>query len=155
MCIRDRWMPAYGPETRGGFANCTVVVSDEEIGSPVISHPRSIIVLNLPSLDRFEDFVKPNGVLVINTSLVNREARRTDIKIIKVPATEIATEVGDQRAANMVALGAFLEIKPIVSKESVIETFKKLFKSKPHLVPINVTALERGALAAREQMTAV
>ena len=148
------WMPAYGPETRGGFANCTVIISDQEIGSPVVSHPRSIVVLNRPSLDKFEDSVKPGGVLVVNTSLCDRDPKRTDLKIIKLPATEIATEIGDLRAANMVALGAFLELKPLVAKESVVETLKKLFASKPHVIPINEEALLRGGKIAREQMAA-
>ncbi len=145
------WMPAYGPETRGGFANCTVIVSDEEIGSPIVSHPRSIIVLNLPSLDKFEDAIVPGGTLVVNTSMVNREVRRKDIDVILVNATEIATELGDQRAANMVALGAFLEKKPLVKRESVIKTLKKIFATKPHVVPINEKALEQGASVARQQ----
>lgn len=146
------WMPAYGPETRGGFANCTVIVSDEEIGSPVISKPRSIIVMNLPSLDKFEDSVMPGGLLVVNTSLVNREPRRTDIEIIKIHATEIATQIGDQRAANMVALGALLEKKSLVKKESVIKSIQKIFGSKPHVVDINIKALDEGYKVAREQM---
>lgn len=148
------WMPAYGPETRGGFANCTVIVSDEEIGSPIVSHPSSIIVLNQPSLDKFEDSLVPGGLLIVNTSMVVREVRRKDIQVIKVNATEIATELGDQRAANMVALGAFLERKPLVKRESIIKTLKKLFAKKPHVVPINQKALEEGAKAASEQITA-
>jgi 2-oxoglutarate ferredoxin oxidoreductase subunit gamma len=148
------WMPAYGPETRGGFANCTVIVSDEEIGSPIISRPRSVIVLNLPSLDKFEDAVQPGGVLVINTSLVNRDARRTDISVVKVNATEIATHKGDQRAANMVALGAFLGKNPLVKRDSVVKIIQKIFGSKPHVVQVNIEALDDGYKAAREQIAA-
>lgn len=148
------WMPAYGPETRGGFANCTVIVSDSEIGSPVVFHPNSIIVMNLPSLDKFEDRVKPGGNLIVNTSLVNREVKRDDVRVIRVPATEIATEAGNQKAANMVALGAFLEVNPVVTTESVVETLKKIFANKPHVVPINEEALKRGAETARKQLAA-
>lgn len=148
------WMPAYGPETRGGFANCTVIISDEEIGSPVVSHPNSLIVLNMPSLNKFEDAVLPGGTLVVNTSLVNREPNRKDIKVIRVPATEIATSVGDIRAANMVALGAFLEAKQVVSKESIIETLKKIFETKPHIISINEEAFNRGCEIARQQLAA-
>jgi 2-oxoglutarate ferredoxin oxidoreductase subunit gamma len=151
---RVLWVPAYGPETRGGFANCTVIVSDDEIGSPIVSHPKSIIVLNLPSLDKFEDAVKPGGLLIVNSSLISREVRRTDIQVIKVNATDIATELGDLRAANMVALGTFLQVRPLVKFESVKKIFKKLFGSKPHLVPLNEKALERGAEVARTQMAA-
>ncbi len=149
------WMPAYGPETRGGFANCTVIISDQEIGSPVVSHPRSIIVMNKPSLDKFENAVKPNGVIVMNTSMCDREPERVDVTIIKVPATEVAAQLGEQRAANMVALGAFLEIKPVVSVESVIETLKKIFASKPKVIPINEKALKKGMEIAREQLQKV
>jgi len=146
------WMPAYGPETRGGFANCTVIISDEEIGSPIVSMPGSIIVLNLPSLDRFEDSIRPGGVLIVNTSMVNREVRRKDIDVIKVNATEIATRLGDQRAANIVCLGAFLEKKPLVRKESIIKVLKKIFASKSKAVPINEKALDEGYAAAQEQL---
>jgi 2-oxoglutarate ferredoxin oxidoreductase subunit gamma len=143
------WMPAYGPETRGGFANCTVIVSDEEIGSMVISHPKSVIVLNLPSLDKFEDAVVPGGVMVVNTSLVNREPRRNDIDVVHVPASDIANELGSARAANMVALGAFLAHRPIISIEAVKNTLKKVFANKPEVIPLNEKALDRGAEAAR------
>jgi 2-oxoglutarate ferredoxin oxidoreductase subunit gamma len=148
------WVPAYGPETRGGFANCTVIISDEEIGSPVIAHPKSIIVLNLPSLDKFENAVVPGGTLVVNTSLINREVKRKDINVIKVPATEIATECGNLKAANMVALGAFLEMKPLVSKESIMKSLNKLFSKKPHVVELNEKAFDRGREVARTNMAA-
>ena len=146
------WMPAYGPETRGGFANCTVVVSDMEIGSPIVSHPRSIIVMNLPSLNRFEDSVKPGGTLVVNTSMVNRDVKRKDIDVIFVPASEVATELGNLKAANMVALGAFLERKPIISFEAVKKTLQKVFANKQHVIPLNEKALKKGAEIAREQI---
>ena len=146
------WMPAYGPETRGGFANCTVIVSEDEIGSPVVSHPRSIIVMNLPSLDKFEDAVRPGGTLIVNTSLVNRKVKRKDIDVILVPATEKATELGTARAANMVALGAFLEKNPIISIDGIKKTLQKVFAKKKHVIPINEKALEAGAQIAREQM---
>jgi len=148
------WMPAYGPETRGGFANCTVVVSDIEIGSPIVSHPRSIIVMNLPSLNRFEDSVKSGGTLVVNTSMVNRDVKRKDIDVILVPATKIATELGNVKAANMVALGAFLERKPIISFDAVRETLQKVFANKRHVIPLNEKALKKGAEIAREQIKA-
>jgi 2-oxoglutarate ferredoxin oxidoreductase subunit gamma len=146
------WVPAYGPETRGGFANCTVIISDSEIGSPVVASPKSIIVLNRPSLDRFENSVQPGGTLVINTSMVNREVERTDINVVKVPATEVATELGSQMAANIVALGAFLEAKPIILTESVKRSLKKMFASKPEVAELNEKALDRGIEIVRKQM---
>ena len=97
----QQWMKAksildtsYGPEMRGGTANCTVIVADREIGSPVVSQPSCVVVMNLPSLDKFEDAVKPGGVLVVNSSLVTREPGRQDVTIVKVPATQIASELG-------------------------------------------------------------
>ena len=102
------WMPAYGPEMRGGTCNCTVVLSDRKIGSPISRRPHNLIALNLPSLDKFEDAVRPGGVIVINTSLVTRMPRRTDVTVIAVAANELAVQSGTAKAANMVALGALL-----------------------------------------------
>lgn len=146
------WVPAYGPETRGGFANCTVIVSDEEIGSPVVSHPKSIIVLNLPSLDKFEDVLLPGGTLVVNTSMVNREVKRKDINVILIPASEIAAELGNTVAANMVVLGAFLQKNPMVSIDGVKNALKILFAKKPHVIALNEKALDKGVEAAKEQV---
>jgi 2-oxoglutarate ferredoxin oxidoreductase subunit gamma len=148
------WVPAYGPETRGGFANCTVIVSDSEIGSPVVAKPKSIIVLNRPSLDRFENSVQPGGTLVVNTSMAHREVERTDINVVKVPATEIATELGSQMAANIVALGAFIEAKQFISVESVKKSLRKMFASKPEIVALNEKALDKGIEIIRKQMAA-
>ena len=102
------WMPAYGPEMRGGTCNCTVVLSDRPIGSPISKSPHGLIALNLPSLDKFEDAVRPGGVIVVNTSLINRLPQRTDVTVVAVPANEVAIECGSPKAANMVALGAYL-----------------------------------------------
>lgn len=144
------WMPAYGPETRGGFANCTVMVSDGEIYSPVTMNPDSLIIMNLPSLDKFENSVKTGGLLVVNTSLVNRDVKRTDIQVVSVPATEIATDLGDVRAANMVALGAYLGARPTVSFEAVETILSKVFKGKEKIIPLNKSALEKGAQYAKQ-----
>lgn len=139
------WIPSYGPEMRGGTANCTVVVSDREIGSPVVTRPSCVVAMNLPSLDKFEDRVKPGGVLVINSSMINREPRRTDITVIKVPATATATELGNQRVANMVALGAVVEATRVVSVEGLLETLrKKLPAHHQDLLPLNQKAIELG-----------
>jgi len=147
------WIPSYGPEMRGGSANCTVVISDQEIGSPMISTPNNLIIMNQPSLDKFEKELKPGGVLVLNTSMAtynsNDSTHRTDIRLIKVPATEIARELGNPKVANMVVLGAFLKVQPWVKKETVIEILKeKVLKEKTNLVQINIDALDRGEKAA-------
>jgi len=140
------WLPSYGPEQRGGTANVSVIVSDEEVGSPVISRPTVAIVLNKPSFDKFEPMVAPGGVLIINSSMVKQKTSRTDIRVIEVPASEIASELGEPMVANTVILGAVLEVTKAVSTESVIESLKKvLSERKQHLIPINKAALEKGA----------
>lgn len=140
------WMPAYGPETRGGFANCTVMVSDSDIYSPVTTEPTAMIVMNLPSLNKFERSVKEGGFLFVNKSLVNREVFRNDIDSICVPVTEIARDLGNVKAANMVALGGFIAKKPIVEFKTLIDCLPKVFKgTKEKLIPFNKEALLKGA----------
>lgn len=140
------WMPSYGPEMRGGTANCTVVLSDSEIGSPVVGNPDCVIAMNLPSLDKFELMLKPGGLLIINTSLVNRKPERSDVTIIEVPANEIAGKLGNDKIANMVTLGAFLGYTNAVSMDSIIESLRKVLPTYRHnLIPINQEALLEGS----------
>ena len=139
------WMPAYGPETRGGFANCTVMVSDNEIYSPITNSPSSVIVMNLPSLDKFERSVKAEGLIVVNQSLVNRDVFRGDIEKVVIPATQIATDLGNLKAANMVALGAYIQKRGTVKFETMINLLPKIFKGKEKLIPLNEKALNAGA----------
>ena len=138
------WLPSYGPEMRGGTCNCTVVMSDRPIGSPISKRPHALIVLNLPSLDKFEDSVRPGGIIVVNTSLINRLPRRTDVTVVPVASNEIAIELGNAKAANMVALGAFVGASGLVARESVAEVLKESFAARPKLVAINEQALARG-----------
>jgi 2-oxoglutarate ferredoxin oxidoreductase subunit gamma len=138
------WMPAYGPEMRGGTCNCTVVISEKPIGSPMSKHPHGLIALNLPSLDKFEDTVRKDGVVVINTSLINRKVKRTDVKVIEVAANEVAIECGSAKAANMVALGAFLGATKIAELDQVKEIINEAFASKPKLIEVNHKALAAG-----------
>jgi 2-oxoglutarate ferredoxin oxidoreductase subunit gamma len=140
------WIPSYGPEMRGGTANCTVVVSDEEIGSPTVKHPKAVLALNLPSLDKYENMIAPGGCLVVNESMVNRKPERTDIRVVLLPANEIAREIGNERATNMVMLGALLanmDILPIEALEKALKnhTAQRLQK----FVEMNIQALRRGA----------
>ena len=140
------WIPSYGPEMRGGTANCTVVVSDEEIGSPTVKHPKAVLALNLPSLDKYEDMIAPGGCLVVNESMVNRKPTRTDIRVVILPANEIARAIGNERATNMVMLGALLanmDILPIEALEKALKnhTAQRLQK----FVEMNIQALRRGA----------
>lgn len=137
-------MPAYGPEMRGGTCNCTVVLSDRPIGSPISKSPHGLIALNLPSLDKFEDAVRPGGVVVVNTSLINRLPRRQDVTVVAAPANEIAIECGSAKAANMVALGAYLGAAGVAPLEQVKAIVAESFAAKPALVAVNHAALSRG-----------
>lgn len=145
------WIPSYGPEMRGGTANCTVVVSSEEIGSPVIPHPCAVIVMNNPSLEAFEPKLESNGLLVLSSSLVNRPLVRKDIRTIAVPASEIAKSVGTERSANMVMLGAYVSVTKVVTGKSIVEGLKELFGNKIDLFEANVRAFEEGMKFADRQ----
>ena len=138
------WMPSYGPEMRGGTCNCTVVISDRLVGSPVIQSPKAVLAMNLPSLDKFEPDIKPGGVLLVNSSLIKREPTRDDITVIMVPANEIANELGSPRSANMVALGAYLGATGAVSIEEVIGVVRETFAAKPAVIDVNIEALQKG-----------
>ena len=138
------WLPSYGPEMRGGTCNCTVVISDRPVGSPVIRSPRAVVAMNLPSLDKFEPDLRPGGLLIINTSLIDRGARRDDVTVVSVPANEIANELGNPRGANMIALGAYLGATEAVSLDGVIEVVRETFAAKAAVIDVNITALRRG-----------
>ncbi len=142
------WIPSYGPEMRGGTANCTVVISDEEIGSPFVHHPQAVIVMNRPSLDKYEPLVRPGGVLVINSSMVDRKATRSDIQVIEVDANAQAEKLGDQRMANMVLLGALLSRLPVLPVEAIEKALKAhLPERHQKLLAKNFEALREGAAA--------
>ncbi len=148
------WIPSYGPEMRGGTANCTVIIADEEIGSPLVLNPKAAIVLNLPSLDKYEPLVVPGGVLVVNTSLVNRTAQRTDIENVFIPVNEIAEELGNRRLLNMVALGALLAKLPVLSLDEVEKGLvDHLPERHKRLLEVNKLALHRGAEYALQAVT--
>jgi 2-oxoglutarate ferredoxin oxidoreductase subunit gamma len=138
------WLPSYGPEMRGGTANCTVVISDRPVGSPVIQSPRAVVAMNLPSLDKFEPDVRKGGLLLVNTSLIERKTTRNDVTVIEVPANQIANELGNRRGANMVALGAYLGATDAVSVDGIVEVIRETFAAKPGVVDININALHRG-----------
>ncbi|HNZ82021.1 MAG TPA: 2-oxoacid:acceptor oxidoreductase family protein [Sedimentibacter sp.] len=146
------WMPSYGPEMRGGTANCAVVVSEEEVGSPLISKDgTAAIVMNLPSMVKFEKELVPGGKLIINKSLIDVEPERKDLDVYYIEANELALELGNSKVANMVMLGAYLEITKAVEIESVLQAFVKVFgEDKRDLVPLNKEALLKGAQAAKK-----
>lgn len=147
------WLPSYGPEMRGGTANCSVMVSERPIGSPVITdNATTAIVMNLPSLDKFESDIIPNGNIIINSSLIEKKAERSDLSVYYVPANELALELGNAKVANMVMLGAYIELTKSVAAESVMTALKKVFgESKAHLMKINEDAMAKGAEAIRNQ----
>jgi 2-oxoglutarate ferredoxin oxidoreductase subunit gamma len=139
------WLPSYGPEMRGGTANCNVIVSDEPIGAPIVTEATCLIAMNLPSLDRFEPALVTGGLLLINRSLVPRGAGRADVRALEVPANEIAERHGSTRVANVVMLGAYLAATGAVRRESVVAAIEELLgRSKLHLRPINLAALDEG-----------
>jgi len=140
------FFPAYGAEMRGGTANCSVVVSSDEVASPVVSSPDSLIVMNEPSLLRFEPALKPQGLLLINKSLVSSQPKRNDINAVTIDANKIAEEIGTVRCANMIMLGALINHTQAVSLESLINTLPKVFpRAKKEMLEINIEALKKGS----------
>lgn len=143
---RVTWFPSYGAEIRGGTANCTVIISSDEIGSPVVQRPSSMLIFNEASFKKFEPRIKPGGCLYLNTSLVQAVSARTDINRVDVRANTVAEELGDNRIANMVMLGALLCKTGMVALDSVLTALKAVLPSRRHnLIPLNETALKRGA----------
>lgn len=148
------WLPSYGPEQRGGTANSTVVVSSEPVASPLVTKPTIAIILNNPSFEKYEPTIKPGGILITNSSLVTEKSTRDDIKILEIDATNIATELGNQRIANMILLGAMIQMTELVSIDSIIESLKKVLDpSKHHLLDVNRKALEKGIEIAEKSFS--
>lgn len=144
------WLPAYGPEMRGGSAYCNVIVSDEAIGAPVVTEPEYLLVMNRPSLDKFLPTVMAGGVVFINSSLIDIPASRTDITAHYIPCNDIAAGLGNPKVAGTVLLGAFLESSGALDPESVLAALAKVLKGKQNLIDINRRALEAGAEAVRK-----
>lgn len=143
--LKVTWMPSYGAEVRGGTAHSMVVISDEMIPSPVVSAPSACIVMNRPSLDKFEELIKPDGTLVMNTTLIDKQPMRKDITILKIPLTQMATKLGNVRCANMIALGALNAKLKLVSLRVLIESLKEVIPPHRHdLLPVNEEALKEG-----------
>ncbi len=154
--LQTTWIPSYGPEMRGGTANCTVVVSDGPIGSPVVARPQAVIALNLPSLDRYEPLVAPGGLLVVNTSLVDRAVARTDVEVIAILGDDVAAELGHPKLTNVVLLGALLarhpklHALPALDLERVAATLAHVLPERHRrLLGANHEALMRGAEVAK------
>ena len=143
------WIPSYGPEMRGGTANCSVVVSDRRIGTPVVTHPNVLVAMNRPSLEKFEPRVAAGGFLLVNRTLIEIDHTRTDIEAAYVDITGLAGLVGNPRLANIVALGALIARVPIVGKDTAVAALRKeLSGKKAALLDLNLRALDAGAEAA-------
>ncbi len=144
------WIPSYGPEMRGGTANCTIVIADEEIGSPLVEHPPLAIALNLPSYDKYETELAAGGTLVVNKSMVDRGPKRDDIHEIFVPCNDIAEEVGDKKLLTVVAIGALLTALPELSMDDVKKSLGSHIPARHRdLLTKNMEALDRGWNAAK------
>jgi len=139
------WMPAYGPEQRGGTANVTVIVSDQRISSPIISSYDTAIILNQPSLDRFEKTIKPGGTLIYDNYGISVPPQRKDITIYEINAMDAAAEMGNAKGFNMIVLGSLLKVRPIVTIENVLKALRKTLPERHHdLIPANEEALKKG-----------
>lgn len=153
--IGDRevsWLPSYGPEMRGGTANCSVIVSDDPVASPLVDMADVVVAMNRPSLDKFEAHVKPGGVLVINSSLIDRKAERTDIQVVYCDANRIAESVGNPKGANVAILGALLQKAPVVDDDKMSEAIRiELGERKAKFLPGNMKALQAGKEDAAKQ----
>ncbi|MEW5726047.1 MAG: 2-oxoacid:acceptor oxidoreductase family protein [Thermodesulfobacteriota bacterium] len=143
------YLPAYGAEMRGGTANCTVTISEEEIASPVASEPDVVVAMNYPSLVKFEPLLRPGGLVLLNSSLIPQNPTRTDVETIRVPTVELAREVGSDRAANMVMVGAFITVTGLLTPEEAIHGMEQALKGKEKFFPLNRAGIERGAAFIR------
>lgn len=139
------WLPSYGPEMRGGTANCHVIIDDVPIGSPIVTQPDILIAMNRPSLDKFEHTVASGGYICVDKSLIDRDVEREDVKAVYINSTELADGIGNKTLANMVMLGAMLRATKIFSLDEIRDTMKKsLPSSKQKLIDINMQAVELG-----------
>lgn len=143
------YLPAYGPEMRGGTANCSVIVSEEEIASPLCTMPDVLIALNSPSFHKFAPRVKSGGIILVNGSLSDADAGRSDVRVYKIDAGEIAIEAGNVRSANMVMTGALCALTGCVKEESILACIKTQFAEKPKVCEVNERAFRMGADAVR------
>lgn len=140
------YLPSYGAEVRGGTANCTVVVSDEEIASPIASSPELVVAMNYPSMIKYQNMVKSGGTMFLNQDLISERPARKDIRIVTVPANSLAHEMGNDRALNMIMLGAMAADSGIVSENALAQAIETVFEGKKQsLVEVNRKALARGA----------
>ena len=140
------WLPSYGPEMRGGTASCSVIISDEEVGSPIISQPDVLIAMNLPSFEKFEPTVKPGGIIIADSSLIETKSTRTDIDVYYIPATTLASDMGKQSLANMIILGKLLAVMGDYNEDEIKTVLSKVIPpKKADMLEINMKAMQLGA----------
>ncbi len=140
------WLPSYGPEMRGGTASCSVIISDEEVGSPIISEPDVLIAMNLPSFEKFEPTVKPGGIVIADSSLIETKSTRTDIDVYYIPATALASDMGKQSLANMIILGKLLKVMGEFNEENIKTVLSKVIPpKKAEMLEINMQAMKIGS----------
>lgn len=139
------WLPSYGPEMRGGTANCSVIISDDPIGSPIVSKPDVLIAMNLPSLDKYEKDVVPGGMIFVDSTLIERKVERTDVKVFYIPSTKMAQEIGAPTLANMIMMGKFMKECDAVSGDNIADALKKVVSAKrADMLDINLKAIDTG-----------
>ena len=145
------WVPSYGPEMRGGTANCSVILSSQAVGSPIVYIPTELIAMNVPSLRKFENDVIPGGAIFINSSIIKEEVLREDVKVYRVPCDTIAVELGNGKVSNMVMLGAYIGATKALDPETLRTMIRHMFAGrKEKLIPLNLEALQRGIECAQE-----
>ncbi len=146
------WMPSYGPEMRGGTANCTAIISDRQISSPVLNTFDTAIVLNQPSLDKFEAAVKPGGLLIYEENGITRKPERTDINVFSITAYDESVRMNNTKVFNMIVIGGFLKVRPIIELENVIKGLEKVLPERyHHLIPLNKKAIHQGMEIIKER----
>lgn len=139
------WLPSYGPEMRGGTANCSVIISDDPIGSPIVSKPDVLIAMNLPSLDKYEKDVVSGGMIFVDSTLIERKVERTDVKVFYIPSTKLAQEIGAPTLANMIMMGKFMKECDAVSGDNITDALKKVVSAKrADMLDINLKAIDTG-----------
>lgn len=147
------WIPSYGPEMRGGTAHCTVIISDQEIGSPLVRNPDIVLAMNLPSLDKYEPLVKESGLIIANKSLINRDSERKGINVLFIPGNEMAEELGNPRITNMVLVGAMLAMSGVLPMDMVKRALEEhIAERNRKYLPMNFEALDKGAEFARQAL---
>ncbi len=139
------WLPSYGPEMRGGTANCSVILSDDPVGSPIVSNPDILVAMNLPSLDKYEDAVVPGGIILVDSTLIERKVKRNDVKVFYIPTTQLAQQMNAPTLANMIMVGKLIRESGMVKKDGIEEALGKVVSAKrANLLEINLKAIQCG-----------